>query len=99
MLSGSAPEYGHAPRGSRDATQHPHRGGRVRDQRQFGTSVGVSLDSGMTDELRNCMAAFSSEPKTSSSGKARDDDDGISDVSSTSSDEEILSFTFFGNKK
>lgn len=104
MLRGSIPECGQGQR-NRQAAQHPHRGGRVRNQRQFGTTVGVSLGSGsgMTDELEECMAAFS-KPESSSAKKKRDsgktfEDDIISDVSSTSSDEDILSFNLgFGNK-
>ncbi|KAL7543287.1 hypothetical protein ACHAXR_012605 [Thalassiosira sp. AJA248-18] len=82
--------------------KNPHHGRHVRNQRQFGTSVGVSLgDNGMTAELEECMAAFSTDAQqaaTSSSAKATGGDDDISDVSSTSSDEDILSFQFFGNK-
>lgn len=79
--------------------QHPHRGGHVRNQRQFGTSVGVSLgvgmtDDGMTDELREC---FSSTITTSNKSTKADDD--MSDVSTASSDdEELLSFNIFGKK-
>ena len=87
--------------GNRGETQHPHRG-RVRNQRQFGTSVGISLDDGMTDELRACMEAFSSsEPATNkdTSKEKEFDIDDISDVSSASSDgDDILELNIFGKK-
>jgi hypothetical protein len=93
----------------REAIQHPHRGGRVRNQRQFGTSIGVSLGSGgmmTTDDLRRCTTAFApgfAQPDASSSsnensGTGLNDDDGVSDVSSASSDEVLLSFDVFGKK-
>jgi len=96
MLNGATPEFGQGQQRNRQqSTQHPHRGRHVRNQRQFGTSVEVSLDSGMTDELRDCMAAFSTDARKE---KGRADDD-VSDVSSSSSDdEELLSFSMFGNK-
>ena len=59
-----------------------------RHNRQFGTNIGVSTDSEMTDELRECMAAFSTD---------RNSDD-LSVSSSSSSDDEILSFNIFGKK-
>jgi len=78
--------------------KYTNRGGRhVRNQRQFGTSVGVSLESGMTDELQECMAAFSN-PKSAKKGSGSADDR-LSDISSDSSDdEELLSFNIFGKK-
>ncbi|KAL3794122.1 hypothetical protein ACHAW5_009956 [Stephanodiscus triporus] len=93
----------------REAIQHPHRGGRVRNQRQFGTSIGVSLDSGgmMADDLlRRRTTAFApgfAQPDASSSSNENsvtglDDNDGVSDVSSASSDEGLLSFDVFGKK-
>jgi len=76
------------------STQYPHRSRSVRSQRQFGTSIGVSLDDGMTDELRECMAAFTNDA-TKGAGK----DNNASDISSESSDdEELFSFDVFGNK-
>jgi hypothetical protein len=95
----------------REAVQHPHRGGRVRNQRQFGTSIGVSLGSvGMTDELRRCMTAFapgfmqpdseSSKDNQGTNNQGTDrDDNTLSDISSTSSDDEgLLSYNVFGKK-
>ena len=58
-----------------------------RHNRQFGTNIGVSTDSEMTDELRECMAAFSTK-----------NSDDLSVSSSSSSDDEILSFNIFGKK-
>jgi hypothetical protein len=90
----------------KEAVQHPHRGGRVRNQRQFGTSIGVSLGSaGMTDELRRCMTAFApgferpdAESHRTNQGTDRDDN-AVSDISSTSSDDEgLLSYDVFGKK-
>ena len=59
-----------------------------RHNRQFGTNIGVSTDSEMTDELRECMAAFSTDKNS----------DDLSVSSSSSSDDEILSFNIFGKK-
>lgn len=94
------PEYEGAVQQRGD--QHLHRSRNVRNQRQFGTSVNIGSSlgssSGMTNELPECMAAFS---KQSSSKTTTKDDDDISDVSlssSESSDEEILSFNIFGKK-
>ena len=102
MLHGITPEYGGSQQQrGREGTQHPHRGRSIRNQRQFGTSVGVSIgdtgeDENMSDELKECMAAFSNP--SSSTKNTREDDDDISDVSSESSDEDILSFNIFGKK-
>eukprot|EP00986_Skeletonema_menzelii_P011247 scaffold5744_cov187-Skeletonema_menzelii.AAC.2 len=64
-------------------------GSRVsRHNRQFGTNIGVSTDSEMTDELRECMAAFSTDNNS----------DDLSVSSNSSSDDEILSFNIFGKK-
>ena len=63
-----------------------------RHNRQFGTNVGVSVDSEMTDELRECMAAFATD------GMDRNVPDDLSVSSSSSSDDEILSFNIFGKK-
>lgn len=101
MLRGiTPPEYEGAVQQRGD--QHLHRSRNVRNQRQFGTSVNIGSSlgssSGMTNELPECMAAFS---KQSSSKTTTKDDDDISDVSlssSESSDEEILSFNIFGKK-
>ena len=92
-------------------TQQQPRGRNTRNQRQFGTSVGVSHGSssndGMTDELRECMEAFSGDAQGTRSSSAATatartsggvGDDDVSDVSSTSSDEGILEFEFFGSK-
>lgn len=57
-----------------------------RHNRQFGTNVGVSMDSEMTQELRECMAAFSTDKHS----------DDLSVSSNSSSDDEILSFNVFG---
>ena len=101
MLHGITPEYGSQQQRDREGTQHPHRGRNIRNQRQFGTSVGVSIgdtgeDESMSDELKECMAAFSNP--ASSTKNTREDDD-ISDVSSDSSDDEdLLSFNIFGKK-
>ena len=86
--------------------QHPHRGGRVRNQRQFGTSIGVSIGSaGMKDELRRCITAFApgfTQPGASSSKDNQGmnhEENALSDISSTSSDDEgLLSFDVFGKK-
>ena len=102
MLHGITPEYGSQQQRDREVTQHPHRGRNIRNQRQFGTSVGVSIgdtgdeDETMSDELKECMAAFSNP--ASSTKNTRADGDDISDVSSESSDEDILSFDIFGKK-
>lgn len=73
-----------------------HQGGSraSRHNRQFGTNIGVSstMDSEMTDELRECMAAFS----TDNNYKSNSDDLSVS--SNSSSDDEILSFNIFGKK-
>lgn len=70
--------------------QYQHQGNRTsysRRNRQFGTNVGVSAsDSEMTDELRECMAAFNNN---------NSDDLSVSSNGS-SSDDEILSFNIFG---
>lgn len=98
-------------RPDREAAQYPHRGGRVRDQRQFGTSIGVSLGSAdMTDELRRCMTAFApgftqpdakcSKDNQGTNNQSMDrEDNAVSDISSTSSDDEgLLSYNVFGKK-
>lgn len=90
------PEFGGQGQRGREDTQHPHRGPNVRNQRQFGTSISLGSGLGMTDELQ-VQAAFSSNPASSSTAKDNTDDD-ISDVSSTSSDEDILEFNIFGKK-
>ena len=86
---GITPEFHQGRRNNERTTQqhHPHHGGYVRNQRQFGTSVGISIDSG---------AIY----KSSSSIKytMANTDDSESDVSSASSDEDILSFNIFGKK-
>jgi len=103
MLHGITPEYGSQQQRGREGTQHPHRGRNIRNQRQFGTSVGVSIggdtgeDETVSDELKECMAAFSNP--ASSTKNTKEDDDDISDVSSDSSDDEdLLSFDIFGKK-
>ncbi len=59
--------------------------------------MGVSLDSGMTDELRESMAAFSNDARKESAEGADDDD--FSDISSSSSDDEdLFSFNVFSKK-
>jgi len=89
---------------NREAIQHPHRGGRVRNQRQFGTSMSIG-SGGTTDELHQCMTAFApgfTQADASSSNNnpgANFEDDAASDVSSASSDEDLLSFDVFGNGK
>jgi hypothetical protein len=88
---------------NREAIQHPHRGGRVRNQRQFGTSMSIG-SGGTTDELRRCMTAFApgftqADASSSNNNPGTDhDDDAASDVSSTSSDEDLLSLNVFGKK-
>jgi hypothetical protein len=98
MMNGmmSHPRQGHP---NREAIQHPHRGGRVRSQRQFGTSMSIG-SGGTTDELRRCMTAFTLPDASSSNNKAGTDhgDDAGSDISSSSSDEDLLSFDVFGKK-
>ena len=76
-------------------SQHQQGGTRAsRHNRQFGTNVGVSMDSEMTDELRECMTAFSTDNNISNN---RNSDD-LSVSSNCSSDDEILSFNIFGKK-
>ena len=88
---------------NREAIQHPHRGGSVRNQRQFGTSMSI-VSGGATDELRHCMTAFApgftqADASSSNNNPGTDrDDDAASDVSSASSDEDLLSFDVFGKK-
>lgn len=88
---------------NREAIQHPHRGGSVRNQRQFGTSMSI-VSGGTTDELRQCMTAFApgftqADASSSNNNPGTDrDDDAASDVSSASSDEDLLSFDVFGKK-
>lgn len=84
--------------------QHPHRGGRVRNQRQFGTSIGVSSslvgpsDGGMmTDDLRRCMTAFTPGFTQPSNAPNTDKNDG-SDSSTSSDDDALLSFDIFQKK-
>jgi hypothetical protein len=64
--------------------QYQHQGNRTsysRHNRQFGTNVGVSTaNSEMTDELRECMAAFNSN---------KSDDLSVSSNSSSSDDESV----------
>ena len=57
-----------------------------RHNRQFGTNVGVSMDSEMSKELQECMAAFSTDKHS----------DDLSVSSNSSSDDELLSFNVFG---
>jgi hypothetical protein len=69
---------------------HQQQGSRTsRLNRQFGTNVGVSTDAEMTDELRECLAVFSTDNNNP-------DDHSVS--SDSSSDDEILSFNMFGKK-
>lgn len=92
------PEFGGQGQRGREDTQHPHRGRNVRNQRQFGTSISLGGSGlGMTDELQ-VQAAFSSNPASSSTAKDNNTNDDISDVSSTSSDEDILELNIFGKK-
>ncbi len=86
---GITPEIHQGRRSSERTTQQqqPHHGGYVRNQRQFGTSVGISIDSGAMNES-------SSSTKYATANT----DDSESDVSSASSDEDILSFNIFGKK-
>jgi hypothetical protein len=75
------------------SNQHQQGGSRAsRHNRQFGTNVGVSMDSEMTDELRECMAAFSTDNNNNNNS------DDLSVSSNSSSDDEILSFNIFGKK-
>lgn len=90
------------------SSQHPHRGGRVRNQRQFGTSIGVSsslvgLSGGgmMTDDLRRCMTAFTpgfSQPPSGSLNACNTDNDGSDNSSTSSDDDALLSFDIFQKK-
>lgn len=81
--NGSAQHYNTQQR----PNQNQQGGSRAsRHNRQFGTNVGVSMDSEMTKELQECMAAFSTD-KTS---------DDLSVSSNSSSDDELLSFNVFG---
>ena len=97
-MNGITPEFRQGQR-NRETTQYPHHGGYVRNQRQFGTSVGVSLDSGVMDEPRTSAATSYSQHQSSTERYlANNTEDGLSDVSSTSSDEDILSFNIFGKK-
>mmetsp|Transcript_2829 Transcript_2829/g.6286 ORF Transcript_2829/g.6286 Transcript_2829/m.6286 type:complete len:96 (+) Transcript_2829:460-747(+) len=95
MIHGATPEFSNAQRNGQ-SQHHPHRGRNVRSQRQFGTTIGVSLDSeGMTDELQEFSKSFSSDA-TKKSGSAGGD---LSDISSSSSDDEdLFSFSVFGKK-
>jgi hypothetical protein len=86
------------------SSQHPHRGGRVRNQRQFGTSIGVSSSfvgpsagGMMTDDLRRCMTAFTpgfTQPLNTSNT----DNDGSDNSSTSSDDDALLSFDIFQKK-
>jgi len=90
------------------SSQHPHRGGRVRNQRQFGTSIGVSsslvgLSGGgmMTDDLCRCMTAFTpgfSQPPSGSLNACNTDNDGSDNSSTSSDDDALLSFDIFQKK-
>lgn len=77
---------------NREAIQHPHRGGSVRNQRQFGTSM--SIGSGGTAFAPGFTQADASS-SNNNPGTDRDND-AASDVSSASSDEDLLSFNVFG---
>ena len=86
------------------SSQHPHRGGRVRNQRQFGTSIGVSSSlvgpsAGrmMTDDLRRCMTAFT-PGFTQPSNTSNTDNDGSDNSSTSSDDDALLSFDIFQKK-
>lgn len=81
--SGSSQRYNPQQRPS----QNQQGGSRAsRHNRQFGTNVGVSMDSEMSKELQECMAAFSNDKNS----------DDLSVSSSSSSDDELLSFNVFG---
>ena len=92
----------------KSSSQHPHRGGQVRNQRQFGTSIGVSstfvgLSGGgmMTDDLRWCMTAFTpgfTQPPSGSLNACNTDNDGSDNSSTSSDDDALLSFDIFQKK-
>ena len=106
MLYRAMPELGHAQGGGRHpppqqghqtVQQHRRRSRHVRNQRQFGTSLGVSLNSGMTEKLQESMAAFLNDARKESAEGV--DDDNFSDISGSSSDnEELFPFNVFSKK-
>ena len=108
MTHGITPEFHQGQQRNREINtqhhhhHHPHRhGGYVRNQRQFGTSVGVSIDSGVMDAPRTTSLSSTtplSYPPSSTKYMANTTEDSLSDASSASSDEDILSFNIFGKK-
>ena len=97
ILNGKSPGYGQGQqRGREPSTQDP-RGRRIRNQRQFGTSVNIrtTTDSGMG--LEECMAAF---PRKEITGEPRRGEDEMSSASSSDNDEEFKLFDLdiFGKK-
>lgn len=90
------------------SSQHPHLGGRVRNQRQFGTSIGVSSSlvgssagGMMTDDLRRCMTTFTpgfTQPPSGSLNACNTDNDGSDNSSTSSDDDALLSFDIFQKK-
>ena len=99
MMQGMGTTYG---TDRETSSQHPHRGGRVRNQRQFGTSIGVSSSlvgssagGMMTDDLRRCMTAFTPGFSQPSSNNPVND---VSDSSTSSDDDALLSFDIFQKK-
>jgi len=97
--------------------QQNSRGGRAysqRNQRQFGTAVGVDAslneeeDEGVSQSMRNCMAAFSAssqgqvpnglggaQQRRESAQTSTSNDTGSDDEASVSSGEEMLEFSIF----
>ena len=109
MLNKISPEYTQEE-GKKYATQHPHRGGHVRTQRQFGTAVSLSsnstsrgTDNGLGDVVSttsaNVQYAESASRHVAKGMSATASADDFSDTSSSSSDDDIISFAIFGNKK
>ncbi|KAL9189081.1 hypothetical protein ACHAXT_011571 [Thalassiosira profunda] len=96
-------QYGSDAYGSGQEQRNVSRSKNFRNQRQFGTSVGVSLDDGMTDELRECMSSFApAESASATTGSGRKAAAAADDVSmssaSSDSDDDLLSFNIFSKK-
>lgn len=109
-MHGITPEF-HQGQRNRELTsqqqhQHPHHhGGYARNQRQFGTSVGISIDPDVKENSRTTTSMMLSTstpvlppPSRKHNMANNTEDSSSSDGSSDSSDEDILSFNIFGKK-
>jgi hypothetical protein len=108
-MHGITPEFRQGQRNRELTSQqhhnHPHHhGGYVRNQRQFGTSVGISIDTDLMEDPRTTTSMKLSTstpvlpPPSRKHNMANNTEDSSSDGSSDCSDEDILSFNIFGKK-